>query len=97
MSVSELVVSSLCRLRARSFVVSDECQFEETTSKAISLTRGRGAQERISGSCGSTSILFSPSSSDLGRVAGTRVLAPEMWDLPEGGAFVDTELIALSN
>ena len=45
---------------------------------------------------GSASILFSLSS-DLGRVAGMRVLAPVMWDLLEGGAFVDTELITLSN
>ena len=45
---------------------------------------------------GSVLILFSLSL-DLGRVAGTRVLVPVMWDLLEGGAFIDTELITLSN
>ncbi len=56
----------------------------------------KGAQGLISGGCGSASVLFSPSSSDLRRVAGTRGLVLVVWDLPEGEMFVDTELIALS-
>jgi hypothetical protein len=42
-------------------------------------------------------VLFSPSSSDLGRVAGTTGLVLVVRDLPEGGTFVDIELTALSN
>jgi hypothetical protein len=55
----------------------------------------KGAQGLISGGCVSASVLFSPSSSDLRRVAGTRGLVV-VWDLPEGETFVDTELTALS-
>jgi hypothetical protein len=56
----------------------------------------KGAQGLISGGCGSVSVLLSPSSSDLRRVAGTRGLVLVVWDLPEGETFVDTELTALS-
>jgi hypothetical protein len=40
-SGSELVVSSLCLLRARSFAVSDECQFEGT-SQSDFFDKGNG-------------------------------------------------------
>ncbi len=95
--VSEPIVSSLCRLRALSFAVSDESQIEESASKQYLPQQAKGAQEQISGNCGSASILFSPSSSDLGRVAGTRGLVPVVWDLSDGETFVDRELIALSH
>ena len=59
--------------------------------------KGKGAHKsKFLEAVGSVSILFSLKF-DLGRVAGTRVLAPVKWDLLEGGAFVDTELITLSN
>ena len=59
--------------------------------------KGKGAHKsEFLEAVGSASILFSLKF-DLGRVAGTRVLAPVKWDLLEGGAFVDTELITLSN
>ncbi len=63
--------------------------------RLIETKRTKGAQGLISG-CGSASGLFSPSSSDLRRVAGTRWLVLVVWDLPEGELFVDTELTALS-
>jgi hypothetical protein len=57
----------------------------------------KGAHGRISGGWGGVPVLFSPSSSDLGRVAGTTGLVLVVRDLPEGGTFVDIELTALSN
>lgn len=51
----------------------------------------------MSGGCKSVSVLFSPSSSDLRRVAGIRGLVLVVRDLPEGETFADTVFTALSN
>ena len=51
----------------------------------------------MSDGCRSVSVLFSPSSSDLGRVAGMRGLVLVVRDLPEGERFANTGLTALSN
>jgi len=51
----------------------------------------------MSGGCRSVSVLFSPSSSDLWRVAGIRGLVLVVRDLPEGETFANAGLTALSN
>ena len=51
----------------------------------------------MSGECGSVSALFSPSSSDLRRVAGISGVVLVVRDLPEGETFADMGLTALSN
>jgi hypothetical protein len=51
----------------------------------------------MSDGCRGVSVLFSPSSSDLRRVAGMRGLVLVVRDLPEGETFADTGLTALSN
>jgi hypothetical protein len=51
----------------------------------------------MSDGCRGVSALFSPSTSDLRRVAGMRGLVLVVRGLPEGETFADTGLTALSN
>jgi hypothetical protein len=68
----------------------------EDSNKLIETIRTEGARGRVSGGRGIVLVLFSASSSDLRRVAGTTGLVL-VWDLPGRGMFVDAELTALSN